>query len=207
MPYKPEQREYRDFSAMLAPPPQATSEKHFATEFYVEGCASSFNKPYVIGREKKSGLDIFEVISSGALDGCDLSDVIMQYDHAGTVFARTSNNTLYIDARAEGLYMAADLGKTAAAREKYDEISQGFITRMSFSFIVAKEHFDKATRTRVIEKLKKVYDVSAVSIPANAATAINARSGVERIVNAYRQELQREQRKRILLKIKLNGGN
>ena len=33
-------------------------------------------------------------IAPGAFDGCDLSDVIMQYDHTGRVFARTGNDTL-----------------------------------------------------------------------------------------------------------------
>lgn len=41
-----------------------------------------------------------------------MSDVILQYDHNGRVFARTTNNTLVVEADDTGLFMAADLSKT-----------------------------------------------------------------------------------------------
>lgn len=210
MPYKPSEREYRYFlSPFAVTDPAASSEKKFATECYVEGMATTFNAVYD-SIDPKSGKLVKEMIAPGALDGCDLSDVIMQYDHEGKVFARTSNNTLFVEARPEGLFIAADLSKSKAARDIYEEIAAGLITKMSFSFVVAKSHYDPAG-TRVIDKLLKVYDVSAVSIPANTATGINARTVDRGSTEATTQELRRERRKRIALLIEIdqninNGG-
>lgn len=106
----------------------------------------------------------------------DLSDVIMQYDHTGRVYARNSNNTLKLTADTKGLLIAADLSKTELARGLYEDISAGMITKMSWAFTVAEDSYDRVTHTRTILKIKKVYDVSAVSAPANDGTSIAARS-------------------------------
>ncbi len=187
---------------LLPPPPTATSERHFATDFYVEGIASQFGVKYLLGHDEK-GAEVFETIDPGALEGCDLSDVIFQYDHEGKVYARTSNGTLFVEGRPDALFMAADLSKSRGAMETYEEIKAGLITQMSFSFIVGAERFDRAERCRHIQKITKVYDVSAVSIPANPSTYIDARSAAERIVNADRQELQRARRRKLLLQCKI----
>lgn len=167
----------------------------------MEGYATTFNQPYVLW--EVDGIQYREVIDSHALDGADLSDVIMQYDHGGKVLARQSNKTLIVEPDSRGLFMAADLSKSTAAKEMYEEIQTGLVTGMSWSFIVKSDSYDSATHTRTILKIKKVYDVSAVSIPANPSTDINARSYAEGRAEAERQELL-ERRKRILkLKILL----
>ena len=57
----------------------------------------------------------------------------------------------------------------------FEAIDTGLIDRMSFCFVIAEdgEEFDKATKTSRIMKITKVYDVSAVSIPANPGTEIS----------------------------------
>lgn len=60
------------------------------------------------------------------------------------------------------------------------------INKMSWSFIVKKDKYDKATRTRTILKVSKIYDVSAVSVPANDDTTISARD----YFNAQREKEQ-----------------
>ena len=102
-----------------------------------------------------------------------MSDVIMQYDHSGKVLARTSNKTLNVETDERGLLMYADLSKSTAAKEMYEEIQVGLVTKMSWAFTVEDDEFDRDTRTRVIKKVKKVYDVSAVSVPANDGTDIS----------------------------------
>ena len=47
---------------------------------------------------------------------------------------------------------------------------------MSFSFSVREAKYDSVTHTRTITKVKKLYDVSAVDIPAYEETSISARS-------------------------------
>ena len=135
-----------------------------------------------------------------------MSDVIMQYDHRGKVLARLSNKTLGLEANDNGLFMYADLSKSAAAKDMFEEINNGLVTKMSWAFTVSEDKYNQDTRTRTITKIKKVYDVSAVSIPANQDTEISARSYFDGVIEAERQELleRRKQKLRILLEV-LNG--
>lgn len=165
----------------------AAANRRFDTEFYVEGYATTFEQPYVL--YEVDGVQYKEVIDRRALDGADLSDVIMQYDHGGRVFARTGrSNTLLVEADSHGLFVAADLSKTEQARSMYEDISAGLITKMSWSFVVREDSYDRATHTRRILSIRKVYDTSAVSRPANPATLISARSYFDGVIEAERQE-------------------
>lgn len=145
------------------------------------------------------------MIDRHALDGADMKDIIMQYDHSGKVFARKSNNTLIVEPDNYGLFICADLSKSSAGKELYEEISNGLITRMSWAFIVAEDDYNRDTRTRIIKKVKKVYDVSAVSIPANDDTEISARSYAKGVFDIEKQELQERKIKQLQLKLKLGG--
>lgn len=98
MPIKKE-REYRTLAAPLT---AGAAEKRIQTDFYVEGYATTFNVPYLL-YEFEDGTKYYERIDAHALDGADMSDVIMQYDHEGRVFARQSNKTLIL-ARHKGAY-------------------------------------------------------------------------------------------------------
>lgn len=195
MPIKKE-REYR---ALAAPLSAVTAAKRIDTEYYVEGYATTFDKPYLL-YEFEDGTKYYERVDAHALDGADMSDVIMQYDHEGRVFARQSNKTLILIPDYKGLLVAADLGKTDLARGLYQDIDAGMITKMSWAFTVLKDDYDRATHTRTILKIKKVYDVSAVSIPANGDTEISARNFARRSYEAEKQELLK--RRVQLLKIR-----
>lgn len=195
MPIKKE-REYR---ALAAPLTAQTVTKRLQTDYYVEGYATTFDTPYLL-YEFEDGTKIYERIDAHALDGADMSDVIMQYDHAGRVFARQSNKTLVLVPDHKGLLVAADLGKTDLARGLYQDIEAGMITKMSWAFTVLEDSYDRESRTRTILKVKKVYDVSAVSLPANDDTEISARAFAHRSYEQERQELL--QRRIQLLKIR-----
>jgi HK97 family phage prohead protease len=141
---------------------------------YVEGLATPFNKPTVL--YSYDGVDFKEEIDARAFDGANLSDVIFNYNHAGKVVARTRNNTLTLEIRADGLHMRARLDGTQEGRKLYEEIKGGYIDRMSFAFTTLESSYNADTHTRTILKVKKVYDVSAVDIPAYDTTSINARN-------------------------------
>ena len=187
---------------LLAP---ATANKRFDTDYYVEGYATTFDDPYVLW--ECDGVQYKEVIDRHALDGADLSDVIMQYDHAGRVFARTGrSNTLLIEPQEHGLFMAADLSKTEQARSMHEDIAAGLVTKMSWAFTVQEDSYDRETHTRRILKIKKVYDVSAVSFPANPSTDISARGWLDGVIEAEKAErlaAQAAERKRQRLKLYL----
>lgn len=145
----------------------------------VTGYASTFDEPYKLF--DGDGWEYWEVVDRGAFDETDMNDVIMQYDHRGRVFARTRNNTLEVNPDDEGLFIEADLGGTEIGRELYEEIRGGYTDRMSFGFTVTGELEEKEKDengfwrfTRHITKVGKLYDVSAVSIPANDGTSIGA---------------------------------
>jgi len=182
---------------------QAGHTKRFDTENYVEGYATKFDAPYVL--YEWEGVKYYEVVDRNALAEADLSDVIMQYNHEGKVLARITNKTLGIEADTNGLFMFADLSKSRAALDLYEEISAGLITKMSWAFRVSENAYNKDTRTRTILKIKKVYDVSAVSYPANAGTDIAARSYFDGVIEAERREALALQRQLLQLKIKLEG--
>jgi HK97 family phage prohead protease len=184
---------------VFAPAPE---QKRIDSNYYVEGYAARY-EPYVLWEDEDG--PIWERFDPGCFDGCDMSDIIFQLNHQGTVMARQSNGSLIVEPDGTGLFTAADLGRTEAARRLYEEISTGMITKMSWGFIVGEYHYESETRTIVHTKVKKIFDVSAVSIPANQNTEINARSWVDGVIDlAARSEAELEQRRRRLrLKIKL----
>ena len=178
--------------------------KRFDTEYYVEGFATTFDTPYLL--YEYEGMQFFEVVDRNALDGADLSDVIMQYNHAGMVYARnkmarSKPPSLLIEPQESGLFIAANLGLTEEARKLYSTINEGLIYKMSWAFRVSEDAYNKETRTRTILKIKKVYDVSAVSYPANADTDISARSWINGAIEAEKREALA--RKAQLLKLKI----
>ena len=178
-------------------------------DMVVEGYATVFNTPY----ELFSWDDyiVSEQVDASAFDEADMDDVIMQYDHEGRVFARVTNKTLELIVDKKGLKIRAHLGGTELGRQLYDEIRQGYITKMSFGFTVAEDkreitedrenHITKVLRT--ITRIKKLYDVSAVSIPANDATDISARSYSEGVIEGIRKEIS--ERKKKIIRILLEG--
>ena len=181
-----------------------TDKKLIDTNYYVEGYAARF-EPYVLFTE--DGVDYYEQFDRSCFANCDMTDIIYLYDHQGKVLARTSNGTLIIDVRDDGLFFAADLGKTEAARTLYDEVCAGMITKMSWRFALGDYDYDPETHTFTHYTIKKIYDVSAVSIPANIDTEINARSWADGVISLRaRSDAELENTKaKIKLKIKIGG--
>lgn len=205
MPKCPE-REYRTFQASNLELRETDNG-----EKIVEGYATTFNDPYLMYEE--DDYKSFEEIAPDAFDGADMSDVIMQYDHQGRVFARMSNNTLVLTRDDHGLRIRASLGGTELGRQLYDEIKGGYTTKMSFAFVVGaqertitRDHDAGTVKVnRRITKVRKVYDVSAVSLPANPGTAIYSRGDISRgELESVEEELRAiRQRDRDLLRLKI----
>ena len=174
----------------------------------VEGYATTFDDPYVLWQE--DGYTVKEQVARDAFDGADMSDVIMQYDHEGRVFARIANGTLELTPDEHGLHVRADLGGTEIGRQLYEEIKGGYTSKMSFGFTVAadeelrKDEDGKTTYLRTITSIRKLYDVSAVSLPANNATEISARAFCEGVIaKAAEERRAAADRERRVRKIKI----
>jgi hypothetical protein len=166
---KTDTREYRSMPVMAA----ARAEGEAEQSYKVRGYATTFNEPYALF-EDMDGKDVYEVMDPHCFDDADMSDVIMQFDHMGMVYARTRNGSLTLTVDEHGLMIEADLGLTQDSRKLYEAISTGLVDRMSFCFIIEDEQYDAATKTWRVKKLGKIYDVSAVSIPANPGTEISS---------------------------------
>ena len=175
---------------------QAPQTKRIDSNYYVEGYAARY-EPYILFEDDNG--PIYERFEPGCFESCDMSDVIYQLNHQGTVMARQSNGSLIVEPNETGLFVAADLGRTEAARHHYEEIAAGMITKMSWGFFIGECVYDTDTRTLVHKKVKKIFDVSGVSIPANQNTEINARSWADGVIDlAARSEAELEERRRRL---------
>lgn len=181
-------------------------------ERVVEGYATTFNEQYLL--YDFGDYRVFEQVDPHAFDECDMSDVIFQYNHDGRVMARTRNNTLELSTDAHGLKIRADLSGTEMGRQLYEEIDGGYTDRMSFGFVVGEDKREitedrennTTTVLRTITKITKLYDVSAVSIPANDATEISARNlsdGLIKEIEEERLAKQNEEKKRKILRLLL----
>ena len=174
----------------------------------VTGYATTFSQEYLL--YDQGDFRMMESVDPHAFDECNMSDVIMQYDHEGRVFARTRNNTLQLQADEHGLHVVANLGETDIGRQLYQEISKGYTDKMSFGFRVSgekrtEEIVDGVTIVhRVITRISKLFDVSAVSLPANDATEISARNLCEGVIAKIKEErLAEKERQRKIQRIRL----
>lgn len=210
MPNK-DNREYR--SMTLAIEERAEGEEQ--ERMIVSGYASTFDEPYLLWKD--ADVEVYEKVDRSAFDETDMSDVIMQYDHVGRVFARIRNNTLTVNPDERGLFISADLSGTDIGRGLYQEIAGGYTDRMSFGFtvdedtreIVDDRQSGKTIMTRTITRVGKLYDVSAVSLPANPGTSISARflDGAIEEARAERLKAQelREKREQIMKRAEALG--
>ena len=219
MPVKSD-REYRNMTMAIQEREDVTEDRKIVT-----GYASTFDEPYKL--YSGEGFELWEVVDRTAFDETDMSDVIMQFDHQGRVFARTRNNTLTVRPDEKGLYIEADLGGTELGRGLYEEIAGGYTDRMSFGFTVTGDSEEREKNdagiwiyTRHITSVGKLFDVSAVSIPANGATSITADAVtrsigdltdgvIERIQAERLEEEKREalEKRRAEVKARALGGN
>ena len=167
-----EKREYRSYEFQI--------ERRSKKDYTVRGYATTFGNEYRL--YAGSDYEVREIIAASALKETDLSNVIMQYNHEGRVFARTTNKTLKLKVNAIGLYIEAYLGGTEEGRKLYEEIAEGYTDKMSIGMRVDTDfdvwtqykEGDKVIEVRTINKIEELFDVSAVSIPANNKTTIKA---------------------------------
>lgn len=203
-------REYRNFNSFALKRSDNESDS-----FIVEGYASTFEEYtlFDFGDEEWR-----EKIEPEAFNEADLSDVVFLRDHAGQVFARTKNNTIALMSDDKGLFSRTNLSSTSAARGMYEDIEAGLYSQMSFAFTVAEQRFEetqeagKRIYTRVISRIKKVYDISAVAFPANPTTdiGISTRSIFDGAIEDLRAErLERQkaeneaERQKAIVRLKL----
>lgn len=172
-------------------------------ELWVEGYAAKFNSPTVLF--EIDGVEYKEQIASDAFSEAKMDDVIFNFNHSGRVMARTRNKTLQVNVDTSGLFIRARLDGTDEGRSLYSDIQNGYIDRMSFRFTIGSEAYDYQNRTWTVLRVKRLYDVSAVDIPAYDDTSIEARKAdAEAVAREHQHKADAElTRKKLILKLKL----
>ena len=121
-----------------------------------------------------------------------------------------------IEERSAQIVIEIEEADEARLAELNEEIKGGYTTKMSFGFTVDEdkretvENREEGTITvlRTITKIRKVYDVSAVSIPANDGTSISVRQltdGVIGELEAERLHALELNRQKMLTRMMLGG--
>ena len=194
-------RQYRNFSVGNF---KAVKDEPYT----VRGYFTTFNDPYDLYEDFDG--PVREVMLPEALNGADMSDVIFQFNHDGMVMARQRNGSLEVGTDEHGGWCKASLGGCQQGRDLYEAITNELVDQMSFGFTYADGgvRWDEATRTLVVSGISKVFDVSAVSVPANPGTEIHARGYLDGVIEESRQQemvrrADRDRRMRIAMSLKL----
>ena len=192
MPFKPNEREYRSFGTYDLE--QSTEDEN---KLIIRGTPVVFDTPTCLF--EYNGLKFFEKIARGAFDRADMSDFIFNRNHELTPYARNKNGSLNYSVGDTFNIEAFLDGTDERHRQLYGDIKARRIDKMSFSFTIAEQSYDEETRTRTIIRVKKLYDVSAVTFPAYEQTEISARSFFEEEYKKEAALLERERRRKELL--------
>lgn len=141
-----------------------------------------------------------EIIDAEALAEADLKDVRLLVNHNTDMLplARSRNNnensTMQLSLIPEGLFIRADLDveNNADARALYSAIERNDVSGMSFMFGVDEDEWEDIESehpTRVIRKISRVFEVSAVTWPAYTDTSIHAR-GLDEALESAKSSLE-----------------
>lgn len=189
---------------------RAKENEQESDDLIIEGIACVFGQETVLF--EMDGIEYKEKVDKDAFKDADMSDVIFNYNHCGRVYARTRNDSLHLEVKEDGLHVRIKLNnEDEGHKELFRDIKNGLIDKMSYAYTVSDESYDTETHTRTIKSIKKLYDVSAVDIPAYDSTSISTRSILdldkserEKLANEILAKKQ-EQRKRIALAIKIQS--
>lgn len=150
-----------------------------AESLVIEGMPIVYDQPTVINDPAGR---YTEIIRRGALDGADLTDARLLYNHDlnKVPLARTPKTMQFVLDPA-GLKMTAQLPDTEEARSVHTAVGRGDLSGMSFAFKVPPggDRYDRSTNTREIMKIEKVYEVSIVPFPAYPQTSVEARAAMQ----------------------------
>ena len=202
-------RQFRKFETVNI---RAAEENPESDEMVIEGVACVFDRETVLF--EFDGIEYKEKVDPNAFENAIMDDVIFNYNHGGRVYARTRNDSLQLEVKEDGLHVRIQLKEDDNGhQELYRDIKDGLIDRMSYCYTVADGGIDYDTENclATVKQIKKLYDVSAVDIPAYDSTSISARSILD-LDKSEREKLasetlkkKNEQRKRIALAIKIQS--
>lgn len=152
-------------------------------DLLLKGVPVIFDKRYPLF--EYAGKKVYEIIKRTAFDGADYADVPLKYNHGdakGTP-ARTTSKTergrLTIRVEQDRVDVEMNLLHTSGGKDLYEEVSAGTVSQMSWAFTQDREQEEIIEQgdeiTFVVNKIKRIFDISAVDFGANSETSIYAR--------------------------------
>ena len=147
-------------------------------EIHIQGYALTFD---TISED----LGFRETIHKGALDNCDMSNVVLNFNHDDDkILARNNKNTgigsLILTIDEKGLFFDAIPTDTSYGKDLIENMQNGVINKCSFAFTLdysvsdsQKWEWDNGSKgydLRHIYKIAKIFDVSVVTNPAYEST-------------------------------------
>ena len=177
-----------DYHHMIEVRAQEPDEEGKPVERVIEGTPIVFDQKTELYRYHDDWVDkdiiVHEIIKKGACDNADTRNCFLKFNHDESVMplARVKNGTLQLDIQEDGVHMKATLADTTAGRDLYTLVKDGTIDKMSFAFTIDEDEFDSVETeseivvTRTVKKIKSLYDVAAVMVPAYEQTSLYARS-------------------------------
>ena len=142
-----------------------------------------------------------EKIARSAFEDCDLSDVIMCFNHnVDDILARTISGTLNLSVDDIGLRFSFEAPNTTRGNDMLELVHRGDINKCSFKFIVEADEWLYADEKngleydeRTILKFSKLIDVALVVFPAYKDTEASVRH-LEQRKTEFLQTNQPEQK-------------
>lgn len=159
----------------------------------LEGKAVAFESPETYDGET-------EIIDKDALNDCDMSDVVLRYNHNDNQYtlARTRNKSLQLDLREDGLYFTAELIPTTTNKDAYMMVESGLVDKCSFAFTIEEYDYNEKDRVFRILKINKLYDVAIVDFPfyndtnVEVQRSLDTRSNLKPILDHIKREKLKE---------------
>ena len=161
---------------------QAENEQNMS----ISGVAAVFNQPSIKG-------DLTEYIDQNALNGVDLSNVLLLYSHDfSNILARADAGTLQTSVQPDGLHFNAQLPDTQLGHDTYTNILNGNIKGMSFGFTLAPDGDSWSVNSQgntihTIHKIGQVFELSLTPIPAYTETSVQVQRDLAQFLSSKKE--------------------
>lgn len=152
----------------------------------ISGVATVFNQPSIKG-------DFTEYIDQNALNGVDLSNVLLLYSHDfSNILARADAGTVQTSVQPDGLHFNAQLPDTQLGHDTFTNILNGNIKGMSFGFTIAPDgdtwSIDSQGNTiHTINQIDQVFELSLTPIPAYTETSVQVQRDLAQFLSSKKE--------------------
>lgn len=152
----------------------------------ISGIATVFNQPSIKG-------DLTEYIDQNALNGVDLSNVLLLYSHDfSNILAREDSGTLKTSIQPDGLHFNAQLPDTQLGHDTYTNILNGNIRGMSFGFKIAPGGDSWSVNSQgntihTIHQIDQVFELSLTPIPAYTETSVQVQRDLAQFLSSKKE--------------------